>query len=213
MRTFLRALLVGVAVLLTAPCWILARLQNALTGGEGLFAGFSELLSLVPSLPGVLLRRGYYRMCLDTCALDCHIGFGTTVAHPRVRIGRGVYVGNRCTLGMVDLADDVTIGSNVDILSGRRQHHFGSLDAPIQQQGGTFQQLRIGRNSWVGNSAVIMAGVGDGCVIGAGSVVVRPVPPFSIAAGNPAEVKKRRQPDAPVLASESAREGVPCTGF
>jgi acetyltransferase-like isoleucine patch superfamily enzyme len=187
-----RAALVAVAVVLTAPLWLPARLQAWLTGGEGAFAGCSELLSLFPGLPGVYLRRGFYRMCLEACAIDCHIGFGTTLAHPEVHIGRGVYVGNRCTLGKAVIGDHVAIGSNVDVLSGRHQHHFGRRDTPIQEQGGTFAPVRIGRNSWVGNGAVIMADVGDECVIGAGSVVVKPIPTGAVAAGNPATVKKWR---------------------
>jgi acetyltransferase-like isoleucine patch superfamily enzyme len=192
-KTILRAALVGAAVLLTAPLWLPARLQAWLTGGEGVFAGCSEVLSLFPGLPGVYLRRGFYRMCLESCALDCHIGFGTMLAHPQVRIGRGVYVGNRCILGKVVIGDHVAIGSNVDVLSGRHQHHFDSRDTPIQEQGGTFAPVHVGRNSWVGNGAVVMADVGDECVVGAGSVVVKPIPAGAVAAGNPATVKKWRE--------------------
>jgi glycosyltransferase involved in cell wall biosynthesis/acetyltransferase-like isoleucine patch superfamily enzyme len=192
MRAYVRGALVLAAAVLTAPLWVPCRLQGRLTGGEGVFAGCSELLSLVPGLPGVYLRRGFYRLCLEACATDCHIGFGTTVAHPQVRIGRGVYVGSRCTLGKVVIEDHVAIGSNVDVLSGRHQHHFARRGVPIQQQGGTFRRVRIGRNSWVGNSAVVMADVGDECVVGAGSVVVKPVPAGCIAAGNPAVVKRHK---------------------
>jgi len=188
-----RDLLVGVAVLLTAPLWGLARLQGRLTGGEGVFATCSELLSLIPGKAGIFLRRGFYRMSLEACASDCHIGFGTILAHPQVRIARGVYIGPRCTLGQVHIAADVTIGSNVDILSGRHQHHFDSPDVPVQHQGGRFEPVRLGRNAWIGNSTVIMADIGATCVIGAGSVVVKPIPAGSVAAGNPAIVKKRRQ--------------------
>lgn len=200
LRSVVRAALVAVAVVLTAPLWLPARLQALLTGGEGAFAGASELLSLVPGLPGVYLRRGFYRVCLEACALDCHIGFGTTLAHPQTRIGRGVYIGNRCTLGRVVIEDHVAIGSNVDLLSGRHQHHFDRPDAPILEQGGTFVPVRIGRNCWVGNSAVVMADVGDDCVIGAGSVVVKPVPAGAVAAGNPATVKKWRDGYEPLAA-------------
>jgi acetyltransferase-like isoleucine patch superfamily enzyme len=200
LRSVVRAALVAVAVVLTAPLWLPARLQARLSGGKGVFTGCSELLSLVPGLPGVYLRRGFYRLCLDACALDCHIGFGTTLAHPQVRIGRGVYVGNRCTLGQVVLDDHATIGSNVDVLSGRHQHHFGRRDTPIQEQGGTFSPVRIGRNCWVGNSAVVMADVGDDCVIGAGSVVVKPVPAGAVAVGNPATVKRWRDGHEPLAA-------------
>jgi acetyltransferase-like isoleucine patch superfamily enzyme len=192
LRSTLRTALVSIAIVLTAPLWIPARLQAMASGGESIFVGCSELLSLVPSLPGIYLRRGFYRMCLLSCALDCHIGFGTTLAHRQTRIGLGVYVGNRCTLGQVVIEDHVAIGSNVDLLSGRRQHHFDLADTPLLEQGGTFSQIRIGENSWVGNSAVVMADVGRACVVGAGSVVVKPVPEGAIVAGNPATVRKWR---------------------
>lgn len=191
LKSAARAVFVLAAVVLTAPLWLPVRLQMLL-GGESLFVSASELLSLVPTTPGVILRRGFYRMCLERCGIDCHIGFGTTLAHPQVRIGRGVYIGNRCTLGLVEIEDDVALGSNVDVLSGRRQHHFDRGDVPILDQGGTFTRVRIGHNSWVGNSAVVMADVGAGCVIGAGSVVVKAIPDGCVAVGNPAEIKKRR---------------------
>ncbi len=211
-RDALRATAVGAATALTAPLWVPSRLEDRLTGGEGWFAACSELLSLVPGAAGIYLRRGFYRMTLDACATDCHIGFGTTLAHRRTAIGRGVYVGNRCTLGKVVIEDHATIGSNVDILSGRHQHHFGDLDRPIQDQGGTFRPVRIGRNSWVGNSSVIMADIAADCVVGAGSVVVKPSPARSVVAGNPASVKRLREDPAGSAESVAApREATaPC---
>jgi acetyltransferase-like isoleucine patch superfamily enzyme len=93
---------------------------------------------------------------------------------------------------MARIEDDVAIGSNVDLLSGRRQHGFAELDRPIQSQPKEFRQVRVGRNAWVGNSCVIMADVAEDAVVGAGSVVVKPVPAGAVAAGNPAAVKKWR---------------------
>ncbi len=191
-RALARAALVGFFSLLTAPLWLLCRLQATLTGGEGCFAACAEFLSLFPGRLGIYLRRGFYQRTLDEYAPDASLGFGTILTHRQVRVGRGVYVGPRCTVGRAVLADHVTIGANVDILSGRRQHHFDDLETPVQKQGGTFQAVRIGRNCWIGNSTVVMADVGADCVIGAGSVVVRPIPPRSVAAGNPATVKKQR---------------------
>jgi acetyltransferase-like isoleucine patch superfamily enzyme len=122
------------------------------------------------------------------------IGFGTTVSHREVRIGRRVYIGHRCTIGRAVIGDDAVLGSNVDVLSGGRQHRFDDLDRPIQEQGGSFRQVRIGANSWIGNGAVVMNDVGDRCIIGAGSVVVHPIPDRTVAVGNPAVVKKSRIP-------------------
>src|SRR5262245_39284059 len=90
-RAFIRDGLALFAVVLTLPLLLPARLQSALTGGESVFAACSELLSLFPGFPGIVLRRGFYRMTLASFAPDCHIGFGTTLAHPQVRIARGVY--------------------------------------------------------------------------------------------------------------------------
>ena len=196
-KSLLRVWLVRAAVVLTVPLWLVARLE-ALAGGETWLTTGSELLCLIPGPFGVYLRRGYYLMMLEAFSEDCGIGFGTTVAHRRVRIGRGVYIGNRCTIGMVIIEDHVTIGSNVDILSGRRQHHCEDLDRPIQEQGGTFEPVRIGRNSWIGNSSVIMADIGPHSVIGAGAVVVRPIPGRSVAVGNPARVIRERIPTQPI---------------
>jgi virginiamycin A acetyltransferase len=197
LRTLARGALVSFFSLLTAPLWFTSRLQAAITGGESIFSTCAEFLSLFPGRLGIYLRRGFYRRTLDDYAVDASIGFGTILAHPQVRIARGVSIGPRCTLGRVVLDEYVTIGSNVDLLSGRRQHNFDDLDTPIQNQGGSFQPVHIGRNGWIGNSAVIMADVGADCVIGAGSVVVKPIPAQSVAAGNPATVKKRRAADKP----------------
>jgi acetyltransferase-like isoleucine patch superfamily enzyme len=183
--------LVLLAILITAPLWLLAKVEER-SGSEVWFWTGSELLSLVPGPFGLFLRRAYYRMTLESFCDDCAIGFGTLVAHRQVRVGAGVYIGDRCSIGMATIEDHATIGSNVDILSGNRQHFIDDLDRPIQEQGGTYEPVRIGRNTWIGNSAVIMADVAPDCVVGAGSVVVRPIPERSIAVGNPARVIRTR---------------------
>jgi virginiamycin A acetyltransferase len=192
LRSLVRDSLVAVATLLVAPLWLLSRFEKWAWGGESLFTTGSELLSLVPGAPGIYLRRGYYLMTLEACATDCHLGFCTTVAHREVRIGRGVYVGSRCTLGSVVLEDHATVGSNVDILSGRHQHGFTDAGRSVQEQSGVFRRVRLGRHCWVGNSSVVMADVGDGCVVGAGTVVVKALPAGAVAVGNPACIKKVR---------------------
>lgn len=52
----------------------------------------------------------------------------------------------------------------------------------------------IGHDVWLGRNALILSGVniGDGAVIGAGAVVVKDIPPYAIAAGNPARVIRYR---------------------
>jgi virginiamycin A acetyltransferase len=192
LRPRLRDALVYAGVVALAPLWLPAWVEKRFRLGEGVFTACSELLSLVPGKPGIFLRRSFYRMTLDRCATDCHIGFGTTLAHADSEIHAGVMIGNRCTVGTAVFERNATVGSNVDILSGRHQHHFDRYDVPIQDQGGKYRRVTIGRNTWVGNSTVVMADVGEHCVIGAGAVVVKPIPPRSVAVGNPAVVKRTR---------------------
>lgn len=55
-------------------------------------------------------------------------------------------------------------------------------------------ETRIGNDVWIGYRAVILSGVtlGDGVVVGAGAVVTKDAPPYSIVAGNPAKVIRYR---------------------
>lgn len=66
-------------------------------------------------------------------------------------------------------------------------------DAPPAQPR-TRGPVRIGNDVWIGSRAIILSGVsiGDGAVIGAGAVVTRDVPPYAVAAGNPARVVRLR---------------------
>jgi len=57
--------------------------------------------------------------------------------------------------------------------------------------------VHVGHDVWIGHGAIILPGrtVGDGAVIGAGAVVTKDVPPFAVAAGNPARVIRQRFPE------------------
>lgn len=55
-------------------------------------------------------------------------------------------------------------------------------------------ETRIGHDVWIGKGSIVLSGIqiGDGAIIGAGSVVVEDVPPFAIMVGNPAKITKFR---------------------
>jgi acetyltransferase-like isoleucine patch superfamily enzyme len=116
------------------------------------------------------------------------LSFGTLISHPTARIGRNVYVGTYCILGDVTLEDDVLIGSHVSIINGARQHGTEQLDVPVREQPGIFPRVTIGRDTWIGERAVVMADVGAHVVVAAGAVVTKDVPDYAIVAGVPATV-------------------------
>ena len=197
MKTGLQVVLRTLCFLLALPPVLLYRLAASALGADKAFHGASQNMSLVPGLFGEYLRRAFYRMTLEECSGDCCISFGTVLSKRGARIGRRVYVGTGCTLGLVTLEDDVLLASNVDVLSGGDQHRFEDPDTPIREQGGTFQRVTIGADAWIGNRAVVMADVGAGSVIGAGSVVTKPIPERSIAVGTPARVVGQRGEKSP----------------
>lgn len=159
---------------------------------DTVFQTWSQILSALPGYTGQYIRRAFYRAVLPECHLQSCIHWGTVFTSRDVSIAEGVYIGARCMIGRAALERHVTIGSNVDILSGKRQHCFDDPDRPIQQQGGVYERIRIGENTWIGNDAVVMADVGRRCVVAAGSVVVHPVEDDSIVGGHPARVLRRR---------------------
>lgn len=192
MKSIAKRLARGVAlacVALPVACYLLAR---GLVGRQHAFCGISQAFSLLPGLGGVYLRHALYRLVLPECGADAWIGFGTVFSHPDARVGRQAYLGVGCMIGDVTIGDDVLIGSHVSIVNGNRQHGIERLDIPIREQPGEYPRVTIGADSWIGDRAIVMADIGRQCVVGAGSVVTRPVPDYAIAVGNPARVVRLR---------------------
>ena len=77
------------------------------------------------------------------------------------------------------------------IFNGWKQEPTSKEDLPYK--GDTV----IGNDVWIGQNATFLPGVhvGDGCIIGANAVVASNIPPYSVVAGNPARVIKKRFDD------------------
>ena len=117
-----------------------------------------------------------------------------------VRIGEGTFLNIAV---MVAAHEHVEIGSHCMLANGcfvtDANHRFDDPGQPVPWQGFTSKgPTRIGDNVWLGANVVVTSGVtiGERCVIGANSVVMQDIPPFSIAAGAPAKVLRAVTYDA-----------------
>ena len=112
-----------------------------------------------------------------------------------ITVGDGSEINNYAVIngaGQVAIGENVLIGPHAQIIS--YHHNYGDIKKPIKDQGLDYQPISIGNDVWIGANAVILAGVeiGQGCIIGAGSVVTHSFPPLSVVAGVPARLLKSR---------------------
>lgn len=110
-------------------------------------------------------------------------------------------IGNNSGVGANSIIGRETIiGNNVmmgpECIIYTRNHAFSRTDIPMNQQGmQDFKPVTIGSDVWIGSRVTILPGVkvGDGCVIGASSVVTKDVPNYAVVGGNPARILKFRK--------------------
>lgn len=113
---------------------------------------------------------------------------------PELEIGNNSGIGIDCEVyGPVTIGDNVMMGPEVVIYTSGHRHD--RTDITIIEQG--FEEPKrvvIGDDVWLGRRVIIMPGVhiGKGCIIGAGAVVTKDIPEYSVAGGVPAKVIKKR---------------------
>lgn len=105
-------------------------------------------------------------------------------------IGPRVNMGARCTLYAsthLEIGADTMLAAHCYVGGGRYDPH-AARDLPIAQQALPRKGVVIEEDCWLGAGVIVVDGVtmGRGCVVGAGAVVTRDLPPYTIAAGVPA---------------------------
>ena len=173
----------------------------------------------IPTPLGMLLRLLAWQPFFKKCQSP---RFGTHLSITgmnNISLGKTVRIGRACLLcaanGKLRIGDFSALSPNVDvgadygeILLGRKvavgpgtviraaNHNFANCDIPIMHQGHIPDRVIIDDDVWIGANCVITPGVhiGRGAVIGAGAVVTRDIPPFSIAGGVPAKLIGWRDP-------------------
>ncbi len=191
-KEFLKALARATATVLALPPLISFLVRRLVLGPDRALLGSTQALSLIPGVFGQYVRTAFLRRVLAHCAPSATIEFGTIFSSVGARIDEYVYVGPMCHIGLAHLQRDVLIGAAVHIPSGPDTHGIDSLEVPIRDQPGQVLLITIGAGSWIGSAAIVMADVGANTVIGAGSIVTKPLPEAVIAAGSPAKIVRSR---------------------
>lgn len=139
-------------------------------------------------------------------------GEGGITISDGVRLEERVYLDTERPDGYINISDSVYIGTGTTLFGHRGleigshsllaqnititpySHIFEDPDRYIIEQGGHTDKVIIGRDCYLGMNVCVLysADIGDGSVVGSGSVVVKPLPPYSVAVGNPAKVIRRR---------------------
>lgn len=161
------------------------------------------------------LRGLLAQSMLDECGEDVNVEHGAWFGS-----GKGIRLGDRSDLGMdvlvigpVHVGKDVMMGPRCVLLASA--HETRRVDVPMNQQG--FREDRpivVEDDVWIGAGCIVLPGrrIGTGSIVGAGSVVVTDVPPYTVVAGNPARVVKHRRagdqlPEAVTEAADDAFGG------
>jgi acetyltransferase-like isoleucine patch superfamily enzyme len=132
--------------------------------------------------------------------------------YPRIKIGKGSYI-NGLKIYCWDERIQIKIGKycsladNIITIAGGEHDKDWVSTYPFIDRWNVKElfhlkkprfkgDIIIGNDVWIANNVIILSGVtiGDGAVVGAGSVVTKDIPPYAIAAGNPAKVIKYRFP-------------------
>lgn len=133
------------------------------------------------------LRRRYLESIGMRLPPTFFVGF-----RPTIRCGHNIHVGDRFAIGdnaQITAHAKITIG---DDFTGASGLHIDSGDHDIATLLPILEPISIGSRVWCGINVTIIAGVtiGNDCVIGAGSVVVKSIPDGVLAVGVPAKVVK-----------------------
>jgi len=112
-----------------------------------------------------------------------------------IKIGQNCSVNPYCVLyggGGLKIGDNVRIAAHTVMIPSN--HIYDDRTIPIFLQGISTKGINIEDDVWIGAGVKILDGtkIGRGSIIGAGAVVIGEIPPFSIAVGVPAKIKKTR---------------------
>lgn len=150
-------------------------------------------------------RYCHLRGRLITWLPESHLSIGDNCivqARTVIECYESVTIGTDTMIGFDVLIGDGR-GHSVDWADRVRDQEIYRTPNAINTKTMSYRPVDIGPGCWIGARVIILPGVriGEGCTIGAGSVVTKPIPDFSVAAGNPARVVRHLEHRRPGPAS------------
>lgn len=143
-------------------------------------------------LPGFSLRKLFFRYVLwNKIPWDSALHRGIDILYTG-----GITIGHQCVINKfvsLDGRGTLTIGNNVSV-SAYAKIITASHNPDVSDFSYTTAPVVLEDYVWIGTAAIIMPGItlGKGCVVAAGSVVTKDVPPYAIVGGNPARFIRER---------------------
>jgi len=163
----------------------------------GIYSWMTNLAWGLAELLPFPIRNIFFKICFGRYGRGSFIDYGCYM-----RYTSQIYIGEHCSINRgtkiyashyhndvkIEIGNHVALGPEVCLFSAG--HNYHCLELPD-----TAASIVIGDNAWVGGRSIILPGItiGEGAVVGAGSVVTKDVEPFSIVCGNPAKKVKMRE--------------------
>lgn len=192
MRKWIKFVVLAVTYVLVLPFGLVATLTWRTLRSPVVYEFLSETFSVVPGMVGKYVRLCFYKQTLREVHFDSEFCFGSLISKIETRLGKGVKIGGHTVIGLCDVGDEAVISGSVSVLSGRYQHNFTDSSRGVFDGAEAFARVSIGDHVFIGERSVVMADVGPGTVVGAGSIVVKSLPANVVAVGNPCRVVKER---------------------
>ena len=172
---------------------------------EFLKNGFSLFCTKLFFRPARLVRRPIYMRGQKfikfgedfTTGYRCRFDvFGLKYDDVKLKLGRNCKIGDNVHFVAsenVTIGDDCLMASNIFISDTSHGSNEDPSKIPPDERPLTSCPVEIGNNVWIGEGACVLPGakIGDGCIIGAHSIVKGEIPSYTVAVGAPAKVVKK----------------------
>lgn len=162
-----------------------------------------NLSLFIRSIPNFLWPMKWYITKKSFKRVGANFKFGQNsffFDHRLIEVGNNVFMGIETFISTnvpVKIGNDVMFGPRVTIMGG--DHNIGKVGIPMRyvKTGGKNLPITIENDVWIGSNVIILKGVtiGEGCVVGAGSLVTKSLPPYSVCIGTPCRPIKLRFSD------------------